>query len=222
MHEANAAATLDDLSSTQQDYLETVYFLSAANGDGVHLVRLAERLGVKPPSAVDVIARLKESGLVTQAPRDAIKLTPQGRVLAEQLATRHETLRHFFTEVLRLPHDVADAEACKVEHALGPESYDRLRDFLEHVDEDSLEQDKTVPLTMMNKGESGVLVRAVGGAGRAARLAAMGMRIGETIEVLQNSRSGPVMIRAGNSRLAIGRGLATSLHIRPQSHADNT
>jgi DtxR family Mn-dependent transcriptional regulator len=209
-----SAPTLDDLSSTQQDYLEAVYFLSASDGDGVHLVHLAQRLGVKPPSAVDVISRLKEIELVTQEPRDTIKLTASGYVLAQQLATRHETIRHFFTEVLRLPHDVADAEACKVEHALSPESFDRLRDFLEHVNEDSIESDQTTPLTLMNKGEKGVLARTVGGAGRARRLAAMGVRTGEVIEVLQNSRSGPVMIRAGGARLAIGRGLATTLHIR--------
>lgn len=199
-------------SETQQDYLETILTLSE-DKEGVRIVDIANELNVSPPSVVEIIARLKELELVDQPKRGLVTLTEKGNSEAAQIFKRHETIRQFFSDVLRLPHDVAEDDACKVEHAISKETFDRLCDFLEHIETDTLERDNTVPLTMMRKGEQGVLKRIVGGRRRCDRLSAMGVRNGQTIRVLQNVAGSPVMIEAGNSRLAIGRGLATCLHI---------
>ena len=207
---------LSDLTDTQQNYLEAIFFLSEKDKTGAHLVDVADKLNIRPSSAIEVIARLKDMNLITQERRDKIQLTDKGARIGEQVAARHKTIRSFLTDVLRVPAEIAETDACKVEHALGATTYNRLCDFLEHLDADKLEEDNTIPLTMMNRGETGTLKRIAGGADKTRRLAGMGVRVGTEIKVLQNNHSAPVLIKAGESRVAIGRGLATCLHIKPE------
>ncbi len=206
---------LSDLTDTQQNYLEAIFMLSEKNDSGAHLINIADQLDIRPSSATEVISRLKDMGLVTQEWRDKILLTNSGRKIGGQVTARHNTIRDFLTDILRVPNDVAENNACKIEHALDTITYGRLCDFLDHLNQDKIEKDNTVPITLMNKGESGILKRISGGAGKVRRLAAMGIRIGTEIKVLQNNHSAPILIKAGESRVAIGRGLATCLHIKP-------
>jgi DtxR family Mn-dependent transcriptional regulator len=208
-----SAAAEPPLSKAQEDYLETLLQLAPPPSDGVMLSELAAALRVKPASASEMINRLRELGLVTRAPRERIQLTEQGAALAQTILDRHAMLRRFFTEVLHVSPGVADADACAAEHLLHQETYTRIRDFLDHVKDDALEHDHTVPLTLLRKGSHGVLRRISGGHGKQTRLTAMGVNIGAELTVLQNSGVGPVMVKLGNARVAIGRGLATTLHI---------
>ena len=54
--------------------------------------------------------------------------------IALDVVRRHETLRDFFTKVLGLSPDVADAEACRMEHATSPAVLDRLVKFVEYFE----------------------------------------------------------------------------------------
>jgi DtxR family Mn-dependent transcriptional regulator len=200
-------------STVQEDYLEAILRLSAEQPDGAQVSELATALNVKPPTVVEMIARLRAAELVTHAPRERVRLTARGLAAAQEVHARHTVLRRFFTDILRVTPAVAESDACKVEHTLDPETMARLRDFLEHAATDHLERDRTVPLTLLHKGDRGVLRRITGGHGKHARLAAMGVRVGCSMQVLQNSGAAPVMVKVGNVRVAIGRGLATALHL---------
>ncbi len=212
-------ATTTPPSTTQEDYLETILRLSAEHPDGAQVSEVAAALDVKPPSVVEMITRLRAMELVTHAPRERVQLTARGLQAAQDVHARHTILRRFFADILRVTPEIAETDACKVEHILHPETMARLRDFLEHAAADELERDHTVPLTLLHKGDCGVLKRIAGGHGKTARLAAMGVRVGSEILVLQNSGAAPVMLKVGHARVAIGRGLATALHIAvPEAH----
>ena len=204
-----------ELTSVQQDYLEALLILSRDHADGAALSDLAAALDVRPPTALQAVRQLQERGMIVRERRGKITLTEAGRACAEQVAGKHETLRAFFTDVLNVARETAERDACRTEHAISPETVTRLRDFLEHIEEDAIEHDGTVPLTMLARGASGVVRRVTGAAAKLHRLAAMGVRAGVAVRVLQNSRSGPVMIHAGRSRLALGRSIATCLHVLP-------
>ena len=105
--------TLDRLTTVQQTYLETVHGLD--RGTGARLLDVATRLRVKPPSALEALARLREMGLVVHQPRDTVSLTATGRRLAAQLERRHSTIRRFLTRILRLPRAKADQDACRID-----------------------------------------------------------------------------------------------------------
>jgi DtxR family Mn-dependent transcriptional regulator len=57
--------------------------------------------------------------------------------MADELREKHRTLREFLT-ILGVPEDVADGDACAMEHNVSAETLDRLTSFVEfvHVPED--------------------------------------------------------------------------------------
>ena len=68
--------------------------------------------------------------------------------------------------------------------------------------------DVSIPLTELPSGTKAVVRRIVGGREIAGRLAAMGVTVNSTLEMLQNPPHGPLLVRVRNTRLALGRGEA--------------
>jgi Fur family ferric uptake transcriptional regulator len=78
-----------------------------------------------------------------------------------------------------------------------------------------------MPLSMAKAGENLVVRKVIGGAIARTRLAAMGLRIGERLEVINDSGSGHVIVARKGSRLAIGRGMAQKIMVaREQEDPD--
>jgi Fur family ferric uptake transcriptional regulator len=71
-----------------------------------------------------------------------------------------------------------------------------------------LRRQRLVPLTAAKPGEKVIIREISGGRTRRARLASMGLRPGDIIEVIANSGQGRLILGHGNTRLAIGRGVA--------------
>ena len=65
-----------------------------------------------------------------------------------------------------------------------------------------------IPLAAARPGEQVVIREISGGRTRRARLASMGLRPGDIIEVIANSGQGRIILGHGHTRLAIGRGVA--------------
>ncbi len=86
-----------------------------------------------------------------------------------------------------------------------------------------------IPLGLLACGEMGEIVeirdeRGRGEPGRpghggaenvhANRVADMGFRVGKNVEMLNNEGCGPVLVRVGESRIAMGRGMAMKIMVR--------
>lgn len=68
---------------------------------------------------------------------------------------------------------------------------------------------KSVPLSRMEAGQSGVVVQIQGGQGMINRLGALGIRPGRRVtKVSSMFMRGPVTVQVGNARVAIGFGMA--------------
>ena len=118
------------MTKSLEDYLEEIHVL--INECGAARVRdVAGRLHVKMPSVVKAISELKKLELVSQEPYGDIRLSEKGRRLAVMILGRHTLLRAFL-ERLGVSSDVADRDACLMEHILSAETLDRIRDFLGH------------------------------------------------------------------------------------------
>ena len=71
---------------------------------------------------------------------------------------------------------------------------------------------KQVNLRQMYSGQSGRVVRIDGGIGLVSRLSALGIRPGKKVtKVSSMLMRGPVTVRLGNTRLAIGFGMANKI-----------
>ena len=117
------------LSSSMQDYLEAILELEE-NENQVRVTDIANRLKIAKASVNQTIGKLKETGLIRQQAYGPVELTGQGRELAGKIVQRHRKLRKFLVEVLGVDQQTAEQDACLMEHAVSPQTMDRLTDFL--------------------------------------------------------------------------------------------
>lgn len=121
------------LSSQMEDYLEAIYHL--CHTQGVARVKaIADRLDVTNPSVVGAIRRLKERNLVIQERYGYVRLTGEGEEIAGAILHRHEVLSKFLEEILGLDRETASRDACRIEHAVSPETVRRLRAVAEFIE----------------------------------------------------------------------------------------
>ncbi|HEX6030874.1 MAG TPA: metal-dependent transcriptional regulator [Tepidiformaceae bacterium] len=100
------------------DYLTAIYRLHHDEGQDVIAVRLADRLGITPPSVAGMLKRLQRDKLVEIDSRKVIRLTPEGVRRAEQMVRRHRLAECLITEILKVPWWRAYEEAHLLEHGI--------------------------------------------------------------------------------------------------------
>ncbi len=112
-----------------EDYLESILKLQKDLGQ-VRSIDIVGELGFSKPSVSIAMKRLRESGYIEMAPDGYITLTESGRDVAERIYTRHRALTAFFI-ALGVDKEVAAADACKVEHDLSEETFQKLCEHAE-------------------------------------------------------------------------------------------
>ena len=121
-----------EISSNLEDYLEAIYQLIEESR--VARARdIAERIGVQMSSVTGALKHLAAHDLVNYEPYQYVTLTPAGRQRARDILRRHEVLKDFFTDILALEAQVAEDNACRIEHAIGPAALERLVQFAEFL-----------------------------------------------------------------------------------------
>ena len=121
------------LTMANEDYLEAIYRLMRENPseEGIRSVDVAEQLGVSKASVSKALTTLKEAGFVEQTHYGRISLTPSGAVYAADVWRCHRMLRAFLEADLGVEPEVADREACLMEHALSHGTMIRWIEYLE-------------------------------------------------------------------------------------------
>lgn len=123
------------LTMANEDYLEAMVRIEAergiSEGEGLRSVDVAQLLDVSKASVNKAITALKTQGLVEQSHYGKVLLTEQGRHIGEAVWSRHRLLRSFLVDELGVDFEVADVEACKMEHALSEDTMNRWISYLE-------------------------------------------------------------------------------------------
>ncbi len=72
------------------------------------------------------------------------------------------------------------------------------------------------PIQLLGPGERGeiVSIRETAGCNCDCRVEDLGLRVGKTVEMLNNAGSGAILLKVDESRLAIGRGMAGKIMVR--------
>ncbi len=116
------------IHESAENYLETILMLRETKGE-VRSVDIATELDFTKPSVSVAMKKLKESDFIEVDKDGFITLTKTGKMIAEEMYERHK----FFTDFLlhigeRGKQAVKDA--CRIEHVLSAESFDKMRDYL--------------------------------------------------------------------------------------------
>ncbi|MFQ5554804.1 MAG: metal-dependent transcriptional regulator [Acidimicrobiia bacterium] len=91
-----------------REYVEAIWELEEEGIEPIQ-ARIADWLGVSRASVSEMIQKMKAEGLVETDPE--VRLTNEGRHLAEVVVRRHRLAERFLVEVLKLPWAKVHAEA---------------------------------------------------------------------------------------------------------------
>ncbi|MCI7491252.1 MAG: MarR family transcriptional regulator [Lachnobacterium sp.] len=117
--------------SSREDYLEAILIRTNRYG-ACRVTDVADQMGYSKASVSVALKKLEEDGCII---RDEwrVVLTDKGKDIAQSIYDRHE----FFSEWLKrigVSGETAEEDACRIEHVLSEESYEKMQEYLESVE----------------------------------------------------------------------------------------
>lgn len=216
-----------EVSAVVEEYLEAIYRLqkkhSVANtGD------LVKQLHVAPGTVTNTIQRLEKHRLVKHIPYKGVKLTAKGRRLALKLLRKHRLAERLLTEMLDINWHKAHAYACKLEHSLPDEVLNHIEETLEHPETcphghpipsetGHVTEETAKPLLEASVGESVEVVKVEEESEERLRyFEGLGILPGMILKIEEKAPfDGPITLNINGERCAVGRSLATMIHVKP-------
>jgi Mn-dependent DtxR family transcriptional regulator len=114
-------------SQTAEDYLERIHELIEQKGYA-RVVDIASSLKVKQASVTSMVQKLAEAGYLKYEKYRGLILTEQGRGVAREIQSRHETLSRFFS-LFGLDTETQRQDIEGIEHHLSPDTVQILSDL---------------------------------------------------------------------------------------------
>lgn len=103
-----------------ENYLETVLLLGR-DGKDVHSVDVARKMGVSKPTVTKAMKILVQGGYVTMEGVH-LHLTEKGEDYARAVYEKHTVITEFW-EIMGVPHEIAERDACRMEHIVSEEVF---------------------------------------------------------------------------------------------------
>ncbi len=113
-------------------HLMAISELLASNGYA-RVTDVARRLDITRGSASITLKALRERGLVVEDENKFLHLSDEGRELANLIQSKRKILITFFNEILGVPKEAAETDACKIEHLISVETGEKLLAFIKFL-----------------------------------------------------------------------------------------
>lgn len=118
-----------NIYESAENYLEAILILKNEKGM-VRSIDVAQYLEFSKPSVSRAMSQFRENGYITMDKEGWITLTEPGLKIAEQIYERHRCLTEWLTS-LGVDPEVAAADACKLEHDISDETFQKLKAHIE-------------------------------------------------------------------------------------------
>ena len=115
---------------SREMYLEVIYRLEQKNGR-VLSIDIAKELGYSKPSVSRCDGRINRSRVHYHTPYGDVTLTEEGREKAKKVYLSHRILTDFFMQTLGIDADVAEADACKIEHVISEQTLNAIKAYMQ-------------------------------------------------------------------------------------------
>ena len=122
-----------NIYESSENYLETILRLKLRHG-AVRSIDIVNELNFSKPSISIAMKKLRESGYIEMDKDGFISLTDSGESIAKRIYERHRLLTEFFV-YLGVSEDIAALDACKIEHDLSDETFQKIK---EHAQADGI------------------------------------------------------------------------------------
>lgn len=117
------------LLESGENYLEMILVLTQKNGS-VRSIDIADAMGFTKASVSRAMSILKRDNYIIMEPDGAIRLTKDGHKKAAAVYDRHVTLTRFINEKLGVDEEIAEKDACRIEHIISPETFAGIKAML--------------------------------------------------------------------------------------------
>jgi DtxR family Mn-dependent transcriptional regulator len=125
-------ASGNKLTPSLEDYLEAI--LDLEEKYRVARVKdIATQLKVQMPSVTGALKNLREKELVNYERNSYISLTKKGMEIAKQIRKKHLILTRFLHETLCIEADLAEDQACKIEHIIDSDTTSRIAQLADFI-----------------------------------------------------------------------------------------
>jgi len=123
----------ETLSNSMEDYLEAISTLKQKK-DYVRVKDIAKEMKVRMPSVTGALKALADRNLVRHEKYEYVELTEDGIKIADEIKRRHNLISKFLTHILKIDPEIAEKDACKIEHSVSPITVERLIKLVESMD----------------------------------------------------------------------------------------
>ena len=114
-----------NIHESAEDYLEAILILRERQGS-VRSIDIVHQLELTKPSVSVAMKRFRENGYIEMDADGFITLLPPGEEIAQRIYDRHKLLTKFLV-ALGVSEETAAADACKMEHDLSDETFEKIK-----------------------------------------------------------------------------------------------
>jgi DtxR family Mn-dependent transcriptional regulator len=122
---------MDNLSTTEENYIKTIYHLQQADAN-VSTNDVAAKLNTKAASVTDMLKRLNTKQVLNYEKYKGFSLSNEGEKVALGIVRKHRLWEFFLVEKLQFRWDEVHAIAEELEHITSTLLVERLDAFLGH------------------------------------------------------------------------------------------
>jgi DtxR family Mn-dependent transcriptional regulator len=124
------------MTYSEENYLKTIYHITAASGVEVSTNAIAEKMETKASSVTDMLKKLSEKELIVYKKYQGVLLTEKGKLSAKMIIRKHRLWEVFLVNKLQFSWDEVHDIAEQLEHIKSEKLINKLDDFLGNPTED--------------------------------------------------------------------------------------
>jgi DtxR family transcriptional regulator, Mn-dependent transcriptional regulator len=155
---------------SKEDYLRIIYKHSDESGE-IKANKIADKLSISNAAVTDMLKKLAREGQIVYQKYKSIRLTDKGKNYAKDMVRRHRIWEVFLNQIVGMPWDKVHDEANNLEHSSSDELINRMEEMLDFPEFDPHgdpipgkdgtlpKQRKNIPLSKLQKGETGIVIR---------------------------------------------------------------
>ncbi len=118
-----------ELTHSSAHHLMAIHTLLKENGYA-RGIDIAHYLDITRGSVSITLNKLKAKGYISEDSNKFYQLTESGQQVVDSILSKRHIVESFFRDVLQIPAEIAEEDACKVEHLLTRETGQRMMTFL--------------------------------------------------------------------------------------------
>jgi DtxR family Mn-dependent transcriptional regulator len=119
----------NELTHSTAHHLMAIHDLLKTNGYA-RAIDVANHLGITRGSVSITLNKLKKKNLIVEDENKFLQLSNNGRELVNSVFSKRHILKRFLAEVLKLSPNIAEIDACKIEHLISRETGEKLMSFM--------------------------------------------------------------------------------------------